>query len=55
MIKLGLSANDPVKLAEMRHEMGLDRPYIIQLGDYLLNLCKGDLGDSYIYPSRWRS
>lgn len=49
MIKLGLSANDPEKLAAMEHEMGLDRPYIVQLGDYLLNLCKGDLGDSYIY------
>ena len=32
MIKLGLSANDPVLLAEMEHEMGLDRPYIVQLG-----------------------
>ena len=49
MIKLGLSANDPEKLAAMEHEMGLDRPYIVQLGDYLLNLCKGDLGDSYVY------
>ena len=49
MIKLGLSANDPEKLAAMEHEMGLDRPYIVQLGDYLLNLCKGDMGDSYIY------
>ena len=49
MIKLGLSANDPEKLAAMEHEMGLDRPYIVQLGDYLLNLCHGDLGDSYIY------
>ena len=49
MIKLGLSANDPEKLAAMEHEMGLDRPYIVQLGDYLINLCQGDLGDSYIY------
>lgn len=49
MIKLGLAANDPEKLAAMEHEMGLDRPYIVQLGDYLLNLCQGDLGDSYVY------
>lgn len=49
MIKLGLSANDPEKLAVMEHEMGLDRPYIVQLGGYLLDLCKGDLGDSYVY------
>lgn len=51
MIKLGLSANDPVLLAEMRHEMGLDRPYIVQLGSYLWNLLHGDLGDSYITAS----
>jgi peptide/nickel transport system permease protein len=49
MIKLGLKANDPVLLAEMRHEMGIDRPYIVQLGEYLINLCKGDMGDSYVY------
>ena len=49
MIKLGLKANDPVLLAEMRHDMGLDRPYIVQLGEYLINLCKGDLGNSYVY------
>jgi peptide/nickel transport system permease protein len=49
MIKLGISATDPVKLAAMEHEMGLDRPYIVQLGDYLWGLCKGDLGNSYIY------
>ena len=51
MIKLGLSANDPVLLAEMEHEMGLDRPYIVQLGSYLWDLLHGDLGDSYIYSS----
>ena len=51
MIKLGLSANDPVLLAEMRHEMGLDRPYIVQLGSYLWDLLHGDLGDSYITAS----
>lgn len=49
MIKLGLSANDPEKLAAMEHEMGLDRPYVVQLGSYLLDLAKGDLGDSYVY------
>lgn len=49
MIKLGINAQNEEMLADMRHEMGLDRPYIVQLGDYLLNLCKGDLGDSYIY------
>lgn len=49
MIKLGTAAQDAEKLAVMEAEMGLDRPYLVQLGEYLLNLCKGDLGDSYIY------
>ena len=49
MIKLGLSASDPVKLEEMRESMGLNRPYIVQLGEYLWNLIHGDLGDSYVY------
>ncbi len=49
MIKLGLSASDPYKLAAMRETMGLNRPYIVQLADYIWNLCQGDLGDSYVY------
>jgi peptide/nickel transport system permease protein len=49
MIKLGLDAGDPEKLALMEREMGLDRPYIVQLGDYLWNLLHGNLGDSYVY------
>jgi peptide/nickel transport system permease protein len=49
MIKLGLSATDPVKLAAMREEMGLDRPYIVQLGEYIWNLLHGNLGNSYKY------
>ena len=49
MIKLGLSASDPVKLAAMREQMGLNRPYIVQLLDYIWKLCHGDLGDSYVY------
>ena len=30
----------------LRHELGLDKPIIVQFGDYLLNLFKGDLGKS---------
>ena len=30
----------------LRHELGLDKPIIVQFGDYLLNLFKGDLGRS---------
>lgn len=49
MIKLGLSASDPYKLAAMRETMGLNRPYIVQLADYVWNLLHGNLGDSYVY------
>ena len=49
MIKLGLSASDPVKLAAMRETMGLNRPYIVQLADYIWKLLHGDLGNSYVY------
>ena len=48
-VKLGLRASDPVLLAEKEHEMGLDRPYIVQLGSYLWDILHGDLGDSYNY------
>ncbi len=30
----------------LRHELGLDKPIIVQFGDYLANLMKGDLGKS---------
>lgn len=49
MIKLGLSASDPYKLAAMRETMGLNRPYIVQLADYIWKLLHGNLGDSYVY------
>ena len=29
--------------------MGLNRPYIVQLGDYVWKLCHGDFGNSYVY------
>ena len=52
MIKLGIAgANNPELLAEMEHEMGLDRPYVVQLGSYLWDLLHGDLGDSYVTAS----
>ncbi|GAB3616936.1 ABC transporter permease [Okibacterium endophyticum] len=34
-------------LAQVRREHGLDRPLIVQYGDYLLRLVRGDLGQSY--------
>ncbi len=31
---------------------GLDKPLLVQYGEYLLNLVKGDLGPSFKYPGR---
>jgi len=47
MVKLGLYSTDPERLAAEEHKMGLDRPYIIQLGDYVWGVLHGDLGKSY--------
>lgn len=49
MIKLGLTASDPEKLAAMRETMGLNRPYFVQLVEYIWNLLHGNFGDSYVY------
>lgn len=46
---LGSSAT-PEAIAELEHEWGLDRPYLVQLGDYFWQLIsKGSLGTSYVY------
>jgi oligopeptide transport system permease protein len=39
-------------LKSLHHHYGLDRPLYIQLGKYLLHLCKGDLGPSFKYQGR---
>lgn len=33
--------------AELREELGLDDPYLVSLGRYIVDLLHGDLGDSY--------
>lgn len=38
---------DPESLAALRHEMGLDRPLIVQYGDFLAGAVRGDFGRSY--------
>jgi len=46
---LGAAAT-PENVAEVEHEWGLDRPYLVQLGSYIWNIVsKGDLGTSYSY------
>ena len=36
----------PEAQAEIREELGLDDPYLVRLGNYLLDLLHGDQGDS---------
>ena len=46
-LSLGGIAVDPVTAAQMRTEMGLDRPLPIQYGDWLIRFLHGDMGTSY--------
>ena len=46
-LSLGGIAVDPVTAAQMRTEMGLDRPLPIQYGDWLMLFLHGDMGISY--------
>ncbi|HCZ07395.1 MAG TPA: peptide ABC transporter permease [Thermotogae bacterium] len=44
-----LGGKAPIEVIEAkRHELGLDKPIIVQYGEYLLNLFKGDLGKSLL-------
>lgn len=43
----GISAN-PETVEAMKHAMGLDRPFLVQYGDWLWHLLHGDMGKSYI-------
>ena len=38
----------PEQIAATRHEMGLDRPFLVRYGNYMLGLLRGDMGKSYI-------
>ena len=38
----------PEQVAATRHEMGLDRPFLVRYGKYMLGLLRGDMGKSYI-------
>ena len=46
-LSLGGIAVDPTVAAQMRTEMGLDRPLPIQYGDWLIRFLHGDMGTSY--------
>lgn len=44
--RLGTQAT-PEAVAALRHEMGLDRPFLVQYGSWLAGIATGDLGQSY--------
>ncbi|MFI0897263.1 ABC transporter permease [Streptomyces sp. NPDC020983] len=44
---LGLTVPDPQQLTLVRHDLGFDRPLVVQYGIYLGHLVRGDLGLSY--------
>jgi ABC-type dipeptide/oligopeptide/nickel transport system permease component len=39
-------AYDPARIEAMREAAGLNRPFLVQFGDYLLHLLRGDFGNS---------
>ena len=43
----GISVS-PEIMESMRRSMGLDRPLLIQYGDWLWNILHGNMGKSYI-------
>jgi len=56
---MNLNPGDPGRLAlgfeatqeavdAYNHEIGLDRPLLVRYAEYVINLCKGDFGNSYI-------
>jgi ABC-type dipeptide/oligopeptide/nickel transport system permease component len=44
---LGIQAS-PDEVARLRHALGLDQPWYVQLGIWVSNLLRGDLGTSYV-------
>ncbi|HID87772.1 MAG TPA: ABC transporter permease [Anaerolineae bacterium] len=47
-VMLGRRTN-PEVVARLRHELGLDRPFLVQYADYLWKALHGDLGESFKY------
>lgn len=46
-LQLGAEAS-AAEIANLRHKLGVDRPYVEQLGDFMFNaFCKFDFGDSW--------
>jgi dipeptide transport system permease protein len=47
-VRMGERGIAPERLAEMRHEMGLDQPIALQFWHYVVQVAHGDLGTSLI-------
>ncbi|MDY3920506.1 MAG: ABC transporter permease, partial [Candidatus Limivivens sp.] len=45
-IMLGDNAT-PEQMAEVRANLGLDKPFLVRMGNYLLGICHLDFGNSY--------
>jgi peptide/nickel transport system permease protein len=52
LLSSGGMAPDPAAVAELRERLGVERPFLVQYGDFLSRLARGDLGASMIddYP-----
>lgn len=48
-VMLGTDAT-PQQVAQLRHDLGLDQPLVIQFGDWALRVLTGDLGKSVFQP-----
>lgn len=48
MLQAGGTAPSPEVVEAMRHQLGLDRPFLIQYFSWLGNFLRGDMGVSYI-------
>jgi dipeptide transport system permease protein len=53
-VRVGEHGIDPARLAELRHEFGLDQPLWKQFLDYEVQIAQGNLGDSIVtHESVW--
>ena len=50
-VRLGAKAT-PVAVQRLREEMGLDRPFLVQYGDFMWGAVRGDFGESYALAGR---
>jgi peptide/nickel transport system permease protein len=52
LLSSGGAVPDAFAVAELRERLGLDRPILVQYGDFLARLSRGDLGNSLVddYP-----